>query len=160
MVVGLDRVVVLTRRYPGGAAQLSDAVCSAPAWQNSGDGASTCCSRWTSCRWSGWPRLWDADADRISGVLAAQGEGLASLCFRTNDVAKLHRRLDRLTLKPEPVTDVESRAALGGAALSWKRTRAATGCSARRPVVLHRRAASVHSLRLSATGAITAMDMW
>ncbi len=38
----------------------------------------------------------------------------------------MHRRLDRLTLKPEPVAEVESRDATHGATLSWKRTRAAT----------------------------------
>jgi catechol 2,3-dioxygenase-like lactoylglutathione lyase family enzyme len=38
----------------------------------------------------------------------------------------MHRRLDRLTLKPEPVAEVESRDATSGATLSWKRTRAAT----------------------------------
>jgi catechol 2,3-dioxygenase-like lactoylglutathione lyase family enzyme len=38
----------------------------------------------------------------------------------------MHRRLDRLTLKPEPVAEVESRDAASGATLSWKRTRAAT----------------------------------
>ena len=65
-------------------------------------------------------------AERIRTVLAAQGEGLASLCFRTNDITKLHRRLDRLTLKPEPVTEVESRDAVTEATLSWKRTRAAS----------------------------------
>ena len=38
----------------------------------------------------------------------------------------MHRRLDRLTLKPEPVAEVESRDAVSGAMLWWKRTRAAT----------------------------------
>ena len=59
-------------------------------------------------------------------MLQAQGEGLASICFRTNDIEKMHRRLDRLTLKPEPVAEVESHDAISGATLSWKRTRAAT----------------------------------
>jgi len=67
-----------------------------------------------------------ATADRIRTVLAKQGEGLASLCFRASDITKMHRRLDRLTLKPEPVAEVESRDAISGATLSWKRTRAAT----------------------------------
>jgi catechol 2,3-dioxygenase-like lactoylglutathione lyase family enzyme len=58
--------------------------------------------------------------------MAEQGEGLASLCFRTNDIARMHRRLDRLTLKPEPVAEAESRDTTSGATLSWKRTRAAT----------------------------------
>src|SRR5262245_24289804 len=66
------------------------------------------------------------DASRIRAVLDEQGEGLASLCFRTNDIAKMHRRLDRLTLKPEPVAEVEARDDVSGAKLSWKRTRAAT----------------------------------
>jgi catechol 2,3-dioxygenase-like lactoylglutathione lyase family enzyme len=58
--------------------------------------------------------------------LAEQGEGLASICFRTGDIARMHRRLDRLALKPEPITDSESHDTATGATLSWKRTRAAT----------------------------------
>ena len=38
----------------------------------------------------------------------------------------MHRRLERLSLRPEPVTEAESRDTLSGATLSWKRTRAAT----------------------------------
>src|SRR5262245_53453899 len=66
------------------------------------------------------------DGKRISAVLAEHGEGLASLCFRTSDIAKMHRRRDRLTLKPEPVAEVDARDDASGATLSWKRTRAAT----------------------------------
>ena len=40
-----------------------------------------------------------ASGDLVRNVLAAQGEGLASICFRTDDIAKMHRRLDRLTLE-------------------------------------------------------------
>jgi catechol 2,3-dioxygenase-like lactoylglutathione lyase family enzyme len=67
-----------------------------------------------------------AAADRIRTVIAEQGEGLASICFRASDITKMHRRLDRLTLKPEPVAHIESRDTISGATLSWKRTRAAT----------------------------------
>ena len=68
----------------------------------------------------------NATADRIRTVLAEQGDGLASLCFRTPDIARMHRRLDRLALKPEPIADADSRDTTTGAVLSWKRTRAAT----------------------------------
>jgi catechol 2,3-dioxygenase-like lactoylglutathione lyase family enzyme len=51
---------------------------------------------------------------------------LASICFRTSDIARMHRRLDRLALKPEPIADAESRDAISGATLSWQRTRAST----------------------------------
>jgi catechol 2,3-dioxygenase-like lactoylglutathione lyase family enzyme len=59
-------------------------------------------------------------------VIKTSGEGLASICFRVADIAKMHRRLDRLALKPDPVTEVESRDAASGALLRWKRTRATT----------------------------------
>jgi catechol 2,3-dioxygenase-like lactoylglutathione lyase family enzyme len=72
------------------------------------------------------PKGFSVAADRIRAVIAGQGEGLVSICFRTGDIAKMHRRLDRLALKPEPITDAESRDAASGATLSWKRTRAAT----------------------------------
>ena len=99
-----------------------------------------------------------ANADRIRAVLAAQGEGLASICFRTSDIAKMHRRLDRLTLKPDPVAEVESRDAISGATLSWKRTRAATEASRGvRLFFLERDKERPLSVRTT-TGSITAMD--
>ena len=70
-----------------------------------------------------------ATANRIREVIAEQGEGLASICFRTGDIAKMHRRLDRVALKPEPVADVDSRDAISGETLSWKRTRTATSAT-------------------------------
>ena len=59
-------------------------------------------------------------------MLKIWGEGLASICFRVSDIAKMHRRLDRLALKPDAIADVESRDADSGKTLNWKRTRAAT----------------------------------
>jgi catechol 2,3-dioxygenase-like lactoylglutathione lyase family enzyme len=67
-----------------------------------------------------------ATADRIRTVLKIWGQGLASICFRVDDVARMHRRLDRLALKPDAVAEVESRDAASGATMNWKRTRAAT----------------------------------
>ena len=97
-------------------------------------------------------------ANRIRSVLITQGEGLASLCFRTNDIEKMHRRLERLTLKPEPVLEVESQDAITGATLSWKRTRAATEATGGvRMFFLEREKERPLSVRTT-TGAITAMD--
>jgi catechol 2,3-dioxygenase-like lactoylglutathione lyase family enzyme len=44
-------------------------------------------------------------------------------------MGKMHRRLDRVALKPDPVAEVESSDATTGAVLHWKRTRAATELS-------------------------------
>src|SRR5262249_22192095 len=51
---------------------------------------------------------------------------LVSLCFRVADINRMHRRLDRVALKPDPVAEVESRDSESGAVLHWKRTRATT----------------------------------
>ena len=65
-------------------------------------------------------------ADRLRAVLAARGEGLASLAFAVSDIERAHRRLGRLGLDPEPITAAESVDPIGGARRVWKRTRAST----------------------------------
>jgi catechol 2,3-dioxygenase-like lactoylglutathione lyase family enzyme len=127
MITGLDHVVVLVRELEAGIATYQMLFARAPAWRSAGDGAETALftlGNMTLELMS--PTGNGAAADRIRAVLAEQGEGLASICFRTNDIAKTHRRLDRLMLGPEPVADAESRDAISGATLSWRRTRAST----------------------------------
>ena len=72
------------------------------------------------------PHGFSVAADRIREAIKASGEGLASLCFATPDIAKMHRRLERVALKPEPVGEVESHDPGSGVTLRWKRTRAST----------------------------------
>ena len=127
MITGLDHVVVLTGDIAGGEAAYQTLFGRTPAWRNSADGAERVLFTLDNVTLELMaPSGEGTAADRIRSVLAAQGEGLASLCFRTSDIAKLHRRLDRLTLKPEPVSGTESHDVTSGASLSWKRTRAAT----------------------------------
>jgi catechol 2,3-dioxygenase-like lactoylglutathione lyase family enzyme len=127
VITGLDHVVVLTGDISAGEAAYQSLFARTPAWRNSGDGAERVLFTLDNMTLELMAPSGDgAAAERIRGVLAAQGEGLASLCFRTSDIAKMHRRLDRLTLKPEPVAEVESRDAVTEATLSWKRTRAAS----------------------------------
>jgi len=127
VITGLDHVVVLASDIDTASAAYQTLFARAPAWQNSGDGADRVLFTLDNTTLELMaPSGEGENADRIRSVLAAQGEGLASLCFRTDDIAKMHRRLDRLTLKPDPIAEVESRDAVSGAVLSWKRTRAAT----------------------------------
>ena len=110
MITGLDHVVVLTGDIDAATAAYQTLFARAPAWRNDGDGAERVLFTLDNMTLELMAPDGDsANADRIRAVLAEQGEGLASLCFRTNDIAKMHRRLDRLTLKPEPVAEVESR---------------------------------------------------
>jgi catechol 2,3-dioxygenase-like lactoylglutathione lyase family enzyme len=127
VITSLDHVVVLVSDIDAAQMAYQALFARTPAWRNSGDGAERVLFTLDNMTLELMAPSGEATAaDRIRTVLAAQGEGLASLCFRTNDIAKMHRRLDRLTLKPEPVSEVESRDATSGATLSWKRTRTAT----------------------------------
>lgn len=127
MISALDHVVVLTSDIEAGAASYQTLFGRAPSWRNRGDGAARVLFTLDNTTLELMAPDGDGEAaNRVRAALAAQGEGLASLCFRTPDIAKMHRRLERLTLRPEPVAAVESRDDTSGATLSWKRTRAAT----------------------------------
>jgi len=127
MIVGLDHVVVLVGDIEAGVAAYQTLFACAPAWRSSGEGVERVLFTLDNMTLELMSPHGDSPtADRIRAVLDEQGDGLASICFRTSDIAKMHRRLDRLTLKPEPIADAESRDATTGATLSWRRTRAAT----------------------------------
>jgi catechol 2,3-dioxygenase-like lactoylglutathione lyase family enzyme len=130
LISGLDHVVVLVRDIAAAAAAYETLFARTPAWRNSGDGAARVLFTLDNMTLELMAPEGDGvPADRIRDVLAAQGEGLASICFATRDIAKMHRRLDRLALKPEPVAQTESRDSTNGATLSWQRTRAATSAT-------------------------------
>jgi catechol 2,3-dioxygenase-like lactoylglutathione lyase family enzyme len=130
VITGLDHVVVLVSDINAGTSACQTLFARAPAWQYTGDGADRVLFTLDNMTLELMAPSGDGlAADRIRAVIAEQGEGLASICFRTSDIAKMHRRLDRLALKPEPVTEAESRDTMSDATLSWKRTRAATSAT-------------------------------
>ena len=159
MITSLDHVVVLTGDINAAAAAYQTLFARTPAWQYSGDGADRVLFTLDNTTLElVAPSGEGANADRIRAVFAAEGEGLASICFRTSDIAKTHRRLDRLALKPEPVAEVGSRDAISGATLTWRRTRAATEATRGvRLFFLERDKERPRSVPTSA-GSITAMD--
>ena len=159
MIIGLDHVVVLTGDINAASAAYQTLFARMPAWQYSGDGADRVLFTLDNTTLElVAPSGEGANADRIRAVFAAEGEGLASICFRTSDIAKTHRRLDRLALKPEPVAEVGSRDAISGATLTWRRTRAATEVTRGvRLFFLERDKERPRSVPTSA-GSITAMD--
>ncbi|WP_338831395.1 VOC family protein [Bradyrhizobium sp. 27S5] len=159
MITGLDHVVVLTGDIASASAAYETLFARAPAWRNSGDGADRVLFTLDNTTLELMaPRGDDAAAQRVRSALVTQGEGLASLCFRTSDIARTHRRLERLTLKPEPIAEVESRDETTGATLSWKRTRAATDTTRGvRMFFLERQQERPLSVRTT-PGSITAMD--
>ena len=124
MISGLDHFVVLIKDIDKGAANYEALLGCAPSWRYSGAGADRVLFTLDNITVElVTPSGSGSAADHIRGVLKESGEGLASICFLTRDIAKLHRRLERLALKPGPVTDVESSDSASGATLRWKRTR-------------------------------------
>lgn len=127
MIAGLDHVVVLVEDIGKGAAAYETLLGSARSWQNSGDGADRVLFTLPNMTLELMaPSGFSVAADRIRSVISQSGEGLASICFATTDIGKMHRRLDRVALKPEPVAEVESQDSASGATLHWQRTRAAS----------------------------------
>jgi len=159
LITGLDHVVVLARDINVASAAYQTLLARAPSWQYGGGGADRVLFTLDNITMElVAPSGEDDNAQRIRSILDAQGEGLASICFRTGDIAKMHRRLDRLTLKPEPVADVESRDAVSNETMSWKRTRTATETTRGVRLFFLELAKERPLSAQTAPGAITAMD--
>jgi catechol 2,3-dioxygenase-like lactoylglutathione lyase family enzyme len=127
LVTSLDHVVVLVNDLDTGVAAYQALFGRALAWRSSDDGAETALFTLDNMTLELMsPKGEGVAADRIRAALAEQGEGLASICFATSDIARMHRRLDRMALKPEPVSDGGSRDTATGTGLTWRRTRAST----------------------------------
>ena len=127
MITGLDHLVVLVEDIGKGAAAYEAVLGCAPSWRNSGDGADRVLFTLANMTLELMaPSGSGTAASSIRKVIGASGEGLASICFATSDIARMHRRLERVALKPEPVAEVESSDSSSGATLRWKRTRAST----------------------------------
>jgi catechol 2,3-dioxygenase-like lactoylglutathione lyase family enzyme len=127
IITGLDHVVVLLADIKAGAAAYELLLGRAPSWRSQSDGAETVLFTLDNMTLELMaPAGASPTADRIRSAIKVSGEGLASICFRVGDIAKMHRRLDRLALKPDPIAEVESRDSDSGGTLNWKRTRAAT----------------------------------
>ena len=127
MITGLDHVVVLIEDINAGARAYERLLGRAPSWRSASEGAETVLFTLDNMTLELMAPAGSAPtAERIRNVIKIWGEGLASICFRVGDIAKEHRRLDRVALKPDPVAEVESRDLASGALLHWKRTRVAT----------------------------------
>ena len=127
VISGLDHVVVLVEDIEAGAKAYELLLGSTPSWRSDGDGSKAVLFTLANMSLELMAPAGDTPtARRIREVIGLSGEGLASLCFRVDDIARAYRRLDRVALKPDPVAEVENRNSETGATLHWKRTRAVT----------------------------------
>jgi catechol 2,3-dioxygenase-like lactoylglutathione lyase family enzyme len=127
MIAGLDHVVLLLSDIAAGTAAYETLLGRAPSWRASGDGSDRVLFTLDNMTLELMaPSGQSVAADRIRTVIKIWGEGLASICFSTNDIGRMHRRLERVALQPDPIVDVEGQDTTSGAVLRWKRTRAKT----------------------------------
>jgi catechol 2,3-dioxygenase-like lactoylglutathione lyase family enzyme len=125
MITGLDHVVVVLNDIEAGAATYELLLGRAPSWRSRGEGSQTVLFTLDNMSLELMASSGEsATARRIRDVIKLSGEGLASICFATSDIARMHRRLERVALKPDPIAEVESHDLISGKALHWKRTRA------------------------------------
>ena len=124
MITGLDHAVVLVRDIEAGVAGYQTLLGRAPAWRAQSDGAATAIFVLGNMSLELMAPAGEGEAgDRVRAALDKQGEGLASLAFEVDDIAKAHHRLTRLGLSPDAISNGASTNA-SGHTLTWKRTRA------------------------------------
>lgn len=129
-IIGLDHVTVLTADLDRAVADYEVLLGRGLAWRSVADGAAT--ALFTLANMSlelMAPAGEGDDGARVRAALDQRGEGLASICFRVDDAARMHRRLARLQMQPEPVTGKSAVNAINGATLAWRRTRSATAAN-------------------------------
>ena len=127
VISGLDHVVVLVKDIEAGAKAYELLLGRGPSWRSDGDGSKTILFTLDNMSLELMAPADDTPtARRIREVITLSGEGLASLCFGVGDIERAYRRLDRVALRPDPVTAIESHNPDSGLTLHWKRTRAAT----------------------------------
>jgi catechol 2,3-dioxygenase-like lactoylglutathione lyase family enzyme len=96
--------------------------------------------------------------ERLNTVLAAHGEGLASLAFAVDDIEAAHRRLDRVGLDPEPIADAEGSDPETGAKSRWRRTRAGTAATHGVRIFFIQRDSSNVSPPAAGSGSVAGLD--
>jgi catechol 2,3-dioxygenase-like lactoylglutathione lyase family enzyme len=130
MITGLDHIVLLARDIGAAVSAYETLLAQKVAWRTQGDGAETAIFTLANMSLEIMAPSGDgATGARVRARLDEQGEGLASLCFRVDDIDRFHRRLKRLGLAPEDVAQSGSTSAIDGAKLSWKRTRSAVAAT-------------------------------
>jgi catechol 2,3-dioxygenase-like lactoylglutathione lyase family enzyme len=124
MITGIDHIVLLAHDIEQ-AAQIYETLLGVrPAWQTSGDGVATTIFTLpnTSLEIMA-PSGGGTTAARVKARLDADGEGLASLCFRVSNIELYRKRLEQSGLAPEGVAASSSINMMDGASISWQRTR-------------------------------------
>jgi len=121
MITGIDHVVIGVRDLDAGVAAYEHLLDRAVTLRYTRDGVATALIVTANAAVELIAPHGDgAMASRLSAAIEASGEGLMSLAFSVSQIEALHRRLERVGLAPDKISD-------GAAdALRWRRFRAGT----------------------------------
>ena len=108
MITGLDHVVLLLSDIDAGTAAYETLFGRAPSWRASGDGTDRVLFTLDNMTLELMsPSGESVAADRIRTVIKIGARGSPASAFATDDIARMHRRLERVALKPDPIAEVE-----------------------------------------------------
>ncbi len=159
MITGLDHVVVLTRDIEAGVANYSTLFGRESVWRAQSDGATTAIFTLGNMSLELIAPLGEgATGERVRIALEKQSEGLASFAFSVDDIAHAHRRLTRLGMNPEPISESQSRDLKSGKTIPWKRTRVANESTHGIRMFFIQRAASLTPSPALADASVDALD--
>lgn len=158
MITGLDHAVVLVRDIEAGVAGYQTLLGRVPAWRAQSNGAATAIFVLDNTSLELMAPAGEGEAaDRVRAALDKQGEGLASLAFGVDDIAKAHHRLTRLGLAPEEISDGAS-TDTAGHTLTWKRTRASAESTHGIRLFFLQRAERLARSEVTAAASVVALD--
>ncbi|MDZ4366693.1 MAG: VOC family protein [Afipia sp.] len=159
MITGLDHAVVLVRDIEAGVAGYQTLLGRAPAWRAQSNGAATAIFVLDNTSLELMAPAGEGEAaDRVRAALDKQGEGLASLAFGVDDIAKAHHRLTRLGLAPEEISDGMSKDLASGSTITWKRTRASADSTHGIRLFFLQRAERLPRSEVTAAASVVALD--
>jgi catechol 2,3-dioxygenase-like lactoylglutathione lyase family enzyme len=161
MITGLDHVVIAVRDVNASAAAYETLLGRAPSWRSELEGGGAEIAAFGLENVSVEliaPTGSGPMAERLRALLDEHGEGLASLAFAVDDIERAARRLARVGLEPEPISDGESVDRASGARRHWRRTRASTTATHGVRVFLIEPAPPPASPVLAAAAAVMGLD--
>jgi catechol 2,3-dioxygenase-like lactoylglutathione lyase family enzyme len=129
VITGLDHVVIAVADLESAARRYETLLGRSVSWRAEVVGGGACVAAFGLANVAVEliaPKGEGGLADRLRAQLDKNGEGLASLAFKVDDIAGVHRRLERLGLAPEEIIAAKSVDSISGATRAWKRTRAST----------------------------------
>ncbi len=119
MITGIDHVVIGVRDLDAGVADYQRLLGSTVSYSYERDGvAAAVIATTNSAVELMTPRGDSGMAPRLRAIINDFGEGLVSVAFSVSDIERMHRRIERVGLSPDAITDGEA------GALRWRRFRA------------------------------------